>query len=218
MLHSHGTTLQLTQLSHAAVHQLAPSFSGLPKTLHADGNFRLRRYSVVRMVNEKVVETNKHNFVQSEEINHYQGDVIREFEAIESDILHSEGMAEMCQVFMDLNHLPNGQEIEIHQMRIAAIYEETQIAPEGVHQDGFDHIALIGIDRSNIEGGELLVYKDSNEEPFFRKILEDGEVAMVDDRKLWHNGKPIRLIEQGHEGHMDVFVLTAKDNVNDFHA
>ncbi|MGF1902683.1 2OG-Fe dioxygenase family protein [Aliivibrio sifiae] len=218
MIYSHDTTLQLTQLSYAAVHQLAPSFTGLPKTTHADGNFRLRRYSVIRVVNEKVVETSKHNFVQSEDINHFQGDIVREFEGIEAHILHSEGMAEMCQVFMGLNHLPNGQEIEIHQMRISAIYEETEIAPEGVHQDGFDHIALIGIDRSNIEGGELLVYKDSNEEPFFIKILEDGEVAMVDDRKLWHNGKPIRLVDHAHEGHMDVFVLTAKDEANDFHA
>lgn len=218
MFHSHEMSLQLTHLSHEAVHQLAPSFSGLPKTTHADGNFRLRRYSVVRMVNDKVLETNKHNFVQSEDINHFQGDVIREFEGIEHHILHSEGMNEMCQTFMELNQLPNGQEIEIHQMRIAAIYEETEIAPEGVHQDGFDHIALIGIDRSNIEGGELLIYKESNEAPFFRKILEDGEVAMLDDNKLWHNGKPIRLINQGQEGHMDVFVLTAKDNVNDLHS
>lgn len=218
MIHSHDTTLQLTQLSHDAVHQLAPSFSGLPKTTHADGSYRLRRYSVINMMNEEVVETSKHNFVQSENINHFQGDVVRQFEGIEKSILHSEGMAEMCQIFMDLNHLPNGQEIEIHQMRIAAIYEETQIAPEGVHQDGFDHIALIGIDRSNIEGGELLVYKNENEEPFFRKILEDGEVAMLDDGKLWHNGKPIRLIDHDHEGHMDVFVLTAKDKTNDFHA
>lgn len=170
MIHSHDTTLQLTQLSHAAVHQLAPSFTGLPKTTHADGNFRLRRYSVIEVINDEVVETNKHNFVQSEDINHFQGDIVREFEGIETHILHSEGMAEMCQVFMDLNHLPNGQEIEIHQMRISAIYAETQIAPEGVHQDGFDHIALIGIDRSNIEGGELLVYKDSNEAPFLEKF------------------------------------------------
>jgi hypothetical protein len=218
MLHSHDTSLQLTQLSYDAVHQLAPSFSGLPKTMHADGNYRLRRYSVICVVNNDVVETNKHNFVQSEDINHFQGDVVREFEGIEKAILHSEGMAEMCQVFMELNHLPNGQEIEIHQMRIAAIYKETQIAPEGIHQDGFDHIALIGIDRSNIEGGELLIYKDSEEAPFFRKILEDGEVAMVDDRKLWHNGQPIRLIDQNHEGHMDVFVLTAKDKNDELYS
>ncbi|GEK12150.1 2OG-Fe dioxygenase family protein [Aliivibrio fischeri] len=218
MYHSHEMSLQLTHLSHDAVHQLAPSFSGLPKTTHADGNYRLRRYSVIRIVNEKIIETNKHNFVQSEDINHFQGDVLREFEAIESSILHSDGMLEMCQIFMDLNDLPNGQEIEIHQMRIAAIYDETEIAPEGVHQDGFDHIAIIGIDRSNIDGGELLVYENSDEAPFFKKILADGDVALVDDRKLWHNGKPIRLIDQQKEGHMDVFVLTAKDNIDEFHS
>ncbi len=53
MYHSHEMSLQLTHLSHDAVHQLAPSFSGLPKTTYADGNYRLRRYSVIRIVNEK---------------------------------------------------------------------------------------------------------------------------------------------------------------------
>ncbi|MCV5335202.1 2OG-Fe dioxygenase family protein, partial [Escherichia coli] len=78
------------------------------------------------------------------------------FEPIEKDILASEGFREMCALFVSANHLPNGQEIEIHQIRITALDSETQVAPEGVHQDGFDHIAMVGVGRHNIIGGDIM--------------------------------------------------------------
>ncbi|PNH94277.1 agglutination protein [Vibrio diazotrophicus] len=214
MLHSHLNTLHITQLSQNALSQLAPSFVNLPRTDHADGQYRLRRYSVVRFIEGKVLPTDKHDFMQSDDINHFQGNVVRHFEPILSSTLRSEGMREMCELFVSSNELPDGQEIEIHQMRIAAIFDETQVAPEGVHQDGFDHIAIIGIDRHNIVGGEIMLYQDCHDAPFFRKVLDNGEVAMLADNILWHNARPIRSVEHGEEGHMDVFVLTAKGAKN----
>ncbi|MBE3667885.1 agglutination protein [Vibrio navarrensis] len=210
MLHSHENTLHLTQLSRQAIEQLSPSFETLPHTEHADGKYRLRRYSVVQMKQGKLIDLQKNNFVQSSDINRFQGDVTRQFEPIESHTLHSEGFREMCQLFAHKNNLRDGQEIEIHQIRITAIYDQTEVAPEGVHQDGFDHIAIVGIGRNNIEGGDILLYSDFHAEPFFRKVLENGEVAMLADSKLWHNAKPIRALENAQEGYMDVFVLTAK--------
>ncbi len=64
----------------------------------------------------------------------------------------------------------SGQEIEIHQIRIAAIFENTSCSRR-VHQDGFDHIALIGVNRHNIVGGEIMLYQDSHEAPFFRESV-----------------------------------------------
>jgi hypothetical protein len=216
MLHAH--TLHITQLSATALSELSPSFTQLPRTEHADGQYRLRRYSVVCVEQGEVVNTGKTNFMQTDDINKFQGNVVRQFEPIEPSTLESSGMKEMCQKFMETNNLPDGQEIEIHQMRITAIYEETQVAPEGVHQDGFDHIALIGIGRHNIVGGEIMLYEDQHQAPFFRKILEDGEVAILADDILWHNAQPIRSIERGEEGHMDVFVLTAKEAKHALHS
>ncbi|MET2971585.1 2OG-Fe dioxygenase family protein [Vibrio harveyi] len=215
MLHSRENTLHLTQLSMAAIEQLSPSFEGLPRTEHADGQYRLRRYSVVGFENGQVIDLNKNSFVQSSDINRFQGDVVRQFEPIEKGILSSDGFREMCALFVDANHLPEGQEIEIHQIRITAIYDETQVAPEGVHQDGFDHIALVGVGRHNIMGGDIMLYSSHNQAPFFRKVLENGEVAMLADSKLWHNAVPIRSVINDQEGHMDVFVLTATDKRNE---
>ncbi|ELC3157576.1 2OG-Fe dioxygenase family protein [Vibrio harveyi] len=215
MLHSRENTLHLTQLSMAAIEQLSPSFEGLPRTEHADGQYRLRRYSVVGFENGQVIDLKKNSFVQSSDINRFQGDVVRQFEPIEKGILSSDGFREMCALFVNANHLPEGQEIEIHQIRITAIYDETQVAPEGVHQDGFDHIALVGVGRHNIMGGDIMLYSSHNQAPFFRKVLENGEVAMLADSKLWHNAVPIRSVINDQEGHMDVFVLTATDKRNE---
>lgn len=203
------STLQLTSLTPQSIAKLAPSFAKLPSTEHADGTYRLRRYSVVKLEGTRLKATDKNDFVQSGDINHFQGDVVRQFEPIDTDIINSSEFFDMCSVFATASRLPMNHEIEIHQMRITTKFEETQVAPEGIHQDGFANIAIVGIDRSNIIGGDLMLYKDNNEAPFFRKVLENGEVAMLDDNKLWHNAEPIRSIVREQEGHMDVFVLTA---------
>ncbi|KFA95475.1 MULTISPECIES: 2OG-Fe dioxygenase family protein [Vibrio] len=218
MLHSVESTLHLTSLSGRSTEQLAPSFATLPNTEHADGKYRLRRYSVVRFEKGQIVDKGDNCFVQSEHFNHFQGDVIRQFEPVLESTLQSSAMLELVTLFVNTNALPDGQEIEIHQMRIAAVYDETEVAPEGVHQDGFDHIALVGIGRENIVGGEIMLYNDNGEAPFFRKVLENGEVAILDDSKLWHNAQPIRCIDNQNAGYMDVFVLTAKDMRNALHS
>ena len=107
MLHSHEKTLQITHLSGEAINQLSPSFQLLPNTEHADGQYRLRRYSVIHFDNGRVVATDKHDFVQSEQVNHFQGDVVRQFEPILDATLNSEGMREMCQLFVESNGLPD---------------------------------------------------------------------------------------------------------------
>jgi hypothetical protein len=204
-------TLELTQLSDLAVKALAPSFTSLPKTDHADGQYRLRRYSSITLGPKGINHLASHQFVQSEDINHFQGDVVRQFEELEEHIIKSDALLEMCEIFKQANHLSDQQVIDIHQMRITAIYDQTKVSPEGIHQDGFDHIAMIGIDRHNISGGELLIYNSNKESPFLHKVLTSGEVALLDDHRLWHNATPISLINKSEAGHMDVFVLTAKD-------
>lgn len=203
-------TLQLTQLSGNAVNDLSSSFNDLPKTQHADGQYRLRRYSIVKVGEHSIEHLPAREFVQSDDINTFQGNVSRSFEVIEDDVINSQGMFEMCRVFRDANHLSVEHEIEIHQIRIATDAVETQVAPEGVHQDGFQHIAVIGIDRHNIEGGDFLVYREKHEPPFLSMALQQGEVAILADNQLWHNARPIKAVKKDHQGYMDVFVLTAK--------
>ena len=210
--------LQLNKLSN--IKSTADSFNNLPHTDHKDGKYRLRRYSVVEIRTtfwdartEAVVTHLPHrDFVQSEELNKHQGGMIRSFDEIEAGVLESEGMKEMCLVFMQGNDLAGGQEIEIHQMRVLAddkTGDTTPVSPEGIHQDGFDCIAMVGVSRSNTEGGELLVYNNKESDPFVIHKLSEGEIIMLDDRKLWHNATPLKKINTSLKGYADWFILCA---------
>jgi len=201
---------------------VADSFDRLPHTEHKDGAYRLRRYSVVELrttfwnalQEAEITRLSHRDFEQSEDLNKHQGGVARSFEEIEDDVLQSRGMKEICMAFRDTFDLVDGQEIEIHQMRVVTCGEKfgdkTPVSPEGIHQDGFDYIAMVGVDRKNILGGELMVYRNKDDEPIVVHALNSGEIIMLRDNELWHNATPIQKVDKSYEGYGDWFVLCAK--------
>ncbi|MDD1782805.1 2OG-Fe dioxygenase family protein [Enterovibrio sp. ZSDZ35] len=204
--------MQLCHISDQAVKELEPTFETLPTTPYADGQYRLRRYSIVRCHDGAVRQRPHHTFMQTESINHHQGGIVRDFEELPDSVISSEGLYELCQLFKDNNELEDHQDIEIHQMRVITLDDVTPVSPEGVHQDGFDHIAIAAIGRDNVQGGEILVYKDKSEQPFFSLAMNEGEVALLDDHAVWHNANPIRALNPNEKGHIDLFVLTAREH------
>ena len=217
--------LQLDQLNAEYAQGVVDSFGRLPHTRHKDGEYRLRRYSVVELrttfwsaaTQIEISQLPPRSFEQSKELNSHQGGMSRLFEPIEDDVLQGKCMKEACLAFYRANNLCGGQEVEIHHMRVAALTSQnperrwTDVSPEGVHQDGFDHIAMIGINRDNIEGGELMVYKNKDSNPFVTHELGSGEMIMLDDKELWHNAKPISRRDASKEGCGDWFVLCASE-------
>lgn len=223
--------LQLGQISEEAVKSLSASFDNLPATGHDDGRYRLRRYSIIELrttfwnTKEEVTlaKLEAGAFLQSEDLNKHQGGVSRKFEDLEESTIQSEGFKEMCLNFKEYNNLINGQEIEVHQIRIQTLDDEqsiltkngpwvvTPVSPEGVHQDGFDCIAMIGINRYNIKGGNLMVFdREADDMPMLSKSLCAGDMLMLDDGRLFHDASPIRAIKRRQKGYLDTFVLCAK--------
>lgn len=213
--------LQLNALGGEVARDLADSFNNLPETDHKDGKYRLRKYSVIEYNSQvalfncaasgtEIKQLPRRDFTQSEKFNEHQGGVSRSFQEIERGVLSSLAMREVCSVFHEANNLREVQEIEIHQIRVITQEDgNAEVAPEGVHQDGFDYIGMIGINRNNIEGGALMVYEGKGSEPFATRELADGEMIMLDDKKLWHNAKSISAIDKNEQGHGDWFVLCA---------
>ena len=214
--------LQLDQLTDFAVQSVAPFFVNLPETDHKDGKYRLRKYSLVELLMEpkmfKVLEAK--SFTQGKEYNNFQGDIEREFENLDNDLLESRGFKEILYLFRMVNQLPHGTNVDIHQMRVVVTDGRSSlVSPEGIHQDGYDCIAMIGISRYNITGGHLLVYNNTDREfkgrpfpesrPFFDLALEAGRVVFVDDKQLWHNASSITPIDVSDDAYMDSFILTA---------
>jgi len=206
-----GYLLRIDQLSNRAVTSVKKSFKNLPETNHRDGKYRLRRYSKIKLLAEpqKFQELEVAEFTQSSDYNTFQGDVERKFENLEPDTLDSYGLREIVYLFRSLNQLSVGTEVDIHQMRVITLEEDTPVSPEGFHQDGYNCIAMFGIERHNISGGELLVANGKNDTPFVCLPINDGTGAFLDDQALWHNATDINRIDTEDQGYMDSFILTA---------
>jgi hypothetical protein len=201
--------LQLRFLNQNIIAQVKPSFNNLPSNPYADGAFRLRRYSVVKMINGQLTLQPVKAFVQNDDINKFQGNVERVYENLSNELLATAGMNEIVSEFCQLSNIPLDSEIEIHQFRMLAIDSDTPPAPEGIHQDGFDHVCICGVSHENIEGGELLVYENRDVEPCFKMAIKDGMFALINDRHVWHNATPMNKIDAEKVGYLDCFVLTA---------
>ena len=205
--------IKLEQISPWGVNTVKDSFNKLPKTNHRDGEYRLRRYSKIKLSDTddfKYMKMESEAFNQSAHYNQFQGGVDRKFEDIEDEVVHSGGMMEMCDTFLQSSGFSDDHEIEIHQMRIVTKNELTPVSPEGVHQDGYRFIAMVGINRYNITGGNLLVCKTYEGKPIVDFPLDDGEMIMLDDKAMWHNATQIKPISDAVQGWMDAFILTAK--------
>ena len=193
--------------------QFLDSFDRLEETDHLDGKYRLRKYSVVKKVEgfhgNNYIKMPDRTFNQSSEYNEHQGGVERAFEPIEDGAIYGHTVQDCLARFASACEIPDGIEIEIHQMRVLAT-DEGQLSPEGVHQDGYDRIMMMGVRRSNITGGDMLLYRTKTGDPVVNMTLEDGEYAILNDRVMWHNGSKPEKINPDQEGFMDFIVFLAK--------
>lgn len=204
--------LHLSTISRRAAEDLSQSFGNLPETEHLDGKYRLRRYSVISCDEESCDKLKDQAFFQSEDLNKFQGGMVRKFEPVEESVIKSDGLLEVYNRFREIAGFPLGQKVDVHQMRVITEEEETPVSPEGVHQDGYDYICIVGINRHNITGGHFLGYGNKDEEPFLSLPLEAGTMVVVNDRQLWHNASTIKSrYPIGHEaGFLDSFILTMR--------
>ncbi|KPH95322.1 hypothetical protein AMS58_08200 [Pseudoalteromonas porphyrae] len=206
---SNQNLLQLRFVNQAHIEAVKPSFANLPANPYADGAFRKRRYSVIKVQNDELVLQAAKAFVQDDSINTFQGNVERTYENLEPSLLASNGMKSIVNEFRAITGISEERDIEIHQFRMLAIESNTPPAPEGIHQDGFDHVCICGVSHENLEGGELLVYENKQAEPCFKMEIKDGMFALINDREVWHNATPMNKIDASKAGYLDCFVLTA---------
>lgn len=201
--------LELGQLNENHVTQLSASFSNLPTSDYLDGDYRLRRYSHFNFSANKLTKLPIKAFEQSLDFNAFQGNVERQYEEIEQEVINSEAFVEIFTRFKGITNLDDKADIDVHQMRIIAKDNKfSQVTPEGVHQDGYKNIGIFFIDNNASIGGELKVHTQQKAEPFIKHKFDKGEFVVLNDECFWHSAEDIRAIGKG-EAHLDAFVLTA---------
>ncbi len=96
--------------------------------------------------------------------------------------------------------------MDVHQWRtVCEPGSETVSVPEGPHQDGHEIGAILVLRRGNLHGGSTRLYLPGQSEPFFDRIVEEGETLIFDDRELTHYTTHIRSHEGA--GFRDIIVL-----------
>lgn len=187
-------------------------FADMPYDPYVNGNFRKRRFSSVKKDDHGNWKLLPHKtFTQTADINDLLGDVVREYEEINEDLINSSAFAKVLEGFVKLSEINSYKtDIGIHQMRIlCSEYIKGEPAPEGRHQDGFDYVGIFCARRVDVEGGvsELFLNKD-DKKPILKKTLRQNELLVVNDREVFHNAT--KLSPTGLElGYRDVFVFTA---------
>lgn len=201
--------LQLGQLSASSVEVLAPSFDNLPGSDYLDGAYRLRRYSHFTFDGSALLELPTKAFSQSGDLNQFQGNVAREYMPIEPEIVAGDAFKEMFVSFKEMAKIADETPIEVHQIRILANPQTvTPVAPEGVHQDGFDRLAVFVIQRENVSGGEVCVHCEKEQAPIFKHEFDQGEFVVLNDKRFWHSAGNL-IANDSDAAYMDVIVLTA---------
>ncbi|MBU7582331.1 MAG: 2OG-Fe dioxygenase family protein [Nostoc sp. TH1S01] len=186
-----------------------PFFNNLPVDPYIKGNYRLRRLSRFTVSGDQLIKLPHGYLFQSKAYNPLLGDIKREFSELEDGIIELDIFKKMVLAFSDSCKLHPEAEIGVHQIRTICSAENMgNPAPEGIHQDGTDFIGIFSVARENIQGGETHLYTAKKEKPVFSKVLNPGELLLVNDHEFFHFTTPIKPQTHGL-GIRDVFVLTS---------
>ena len=184
-------------------------FQYLPVDPYIKGKYRFRRLSRFIITGDELVKLPHGCLFQTKEYNPLLGNLKREFAELDDALIRLENFKKLVFAFSDTCNLHPEAEIGVHQIRTTCSPQSFgNPAPEGIHRDGTDFIGIFSVTRQNIQGGETHLYTAKKEKPVFKKILNPGELLLVNDHEFFHFTTPIKPISAA-QGTRDVFVLTS---------
>ena len=190
-------------------------FTNLPVDPYIKGSYRFRRLSRFMVSGDELIKLPHGYLYQTRDYNPLVGGLRREFAELDDALIGLENFKQLILAFTDSCKLHPEAEIGVHQIRTTCLPKNYgNPAPEGIHRDGTDFIGIFSVDRENIQGGETHLYTARKEKPVFSKILNPGELLLVNDHEFLHFTTPIQPISE-QEGTRDVFVLTSPSLISD---
>lgn len=203
------TDYLLKSLGSVNLAKIEKFFNRLPADPYLEGNYRFRRLSNFKVSSNSLVKLPHDRLFQSKNYNPLLGDVVREFEELDEQMLEVEDFKNMVfEFFAYCQVCSTYSELGVHQIRTTTSAQKIgNPAPEGIHRDGVDLVGIFCVNRENIEGGETCLYRDKNSSPVFKKILNPGELLVFSDRHFYHYTAPIKP-SGDRQGIRDVFVIT----------
>ncbi len=185
---------------------------GLDTYMADGGRYRKRRHAVYAADSTGIRRKPHQAHYQSRDYNALNGGVARWFEPVLPEIGAGPTMTAIlatCQaLFERLTQTPRWH-VEVHQFRIEARAEQDgRPTPEGMHQDGVDHVLVLLIGRRNIREGVTAVTDLTRHVLGSFTLTEPFDAALVDDNRVMHGVTPVAPIDPASPGYRDVLVVT----------
>ena len=205
----YGFMFSLKKANSIEIKSFKQFFIDLPVDPYVKGNYRFRRLSRFTVSRNELINLPHGYLFQSKQYNPLVGDIRREFSELDNALIELADFKKVVLTFSDSCKLHPEAEIAVHQIRTTCSPDNFgNPAPEGIHRDGTDFIGIFSVDRENIQGGETHLYASKKEKPVFNKILNPGELILVNDHEFFHFTTPIKPVSDT-QGTRDVIVLTS---------
>lgn len=195
------------------ISSLQTLFHNIPKDPYIQEGYRYKSLARCR-VKENIIEKQPHApLYQDKTINPVNGGLVRVYPEIDNLNFAKEAILLFANTFK----IDYSYEILVQAQRTKCNNKSEGITtPEGFHRDDIDFLAILCVNRYNILGSETQL-KDYQGNVVFKKVLDPGEILLIDDSKLLHYTSPITLKNStlDHFGFRDVLILScAKGFVN----
>lgn len=213
----HGPAMHELLLEHGSLADwdaFAASWNdlGLDTYMADGGRYRKRRHAAYAADHRGIIRKPHQPHYQSRDYNPLNGGIARWFEPVLPQIGSSGSMITIlmtCRALFERLTPAPAWHIEVHQFRIVARPDEVaRPTPEGVHQDGVDHVLVLLIRRENVQSGVTTV-TDLARRPLGSFTLAAAfDAAVVDDNRVMHGVTPVEPIEPARPAYRDVLVVT----------
>ena len=203
------TDYALERLNSIDLDRITDFFGNLSSDRYLPKQYRFRRLSRFKIIEDKIVKLPHDYLFQSKQYNPLLGDVIREYPEIEDKLVQFQDFQKIIREFYEFCKLcSTHDQIAVHQIRTVTSREEIgEPAPEGIHRDGVDLVGIFCANRDQIQGGVTSLYKSKHGNPMVSKILHPGEFLIFNDHQFFHYTSAITAMSS-QVGIRDVFVLT----------
>lgn len=185
-------------------------------TYMADGGtYRLRRYG------QFSYKPGCHDFemlpheqyFQPSYINSLNGGIERKFEPLEDNfakhpLLHNV-LGFLTQVYNETKGHKCNWNIRLHPYRIIASPDQKGLpTPEGLHRDGVTYIAVLMINRFNIDGGITTITDEKKSKLLETQLTNPFDLYLADDSATMHAVSPISKADDYiQQAYRDVLVI-----------
>jgi hypothetical protein len=179
------------------------------------GRYRLRRFGrfFYLPANSEILRLPHATVFQSRYVNGFAGGIHRSFAPLREATFVNPYLLRLIEMDFAVFEAPapamlhEPWEVWVHQIRITTPAEPVPPAPEGVHHDGHDFIAMHLMKRDNVAGGKNILY-DNDGRPIFTCMLEAPmDTIYADDHRVMHAVDPVQPADGARPAERDMLIV-----------